>query len=117
MQILKRGDIVLLPAKVTGFSTDGAMINVEVERGRALVFDIPIDSVTVATFSLIAGDRVSLFTSEINPATVLGATKDEVWVMQDGAEKSATVSRKDVKGRLPDFEQEHPAMSGEADHG
>lgn len=117
MQILKRGDIVLLPAKVEGFSTDGMTINVETIPGMTRVFCVPVDTVTVATFALAAGDRVSLSTVEVDYATVLGATEDEVWVMPDGADKSATISRKDVIGRLPGFEPEFLAKVGEADHG
>lgn len=113
MQILKRGDIVLLPAKVEGFSTDGMMINVETVPGTTRVFGVPVDSVTVATFALAAGDRVSLSTVEIDYATVLGATDDEVWLMQDGAEKSIAIGRNNVKSRLRDAEPEWPTKCGD----
>jgi hypothetical protein len=117
MQILKRGDIVLLPAKVRGFSTDGMMVNVETIPGLTLVYDVPIDSITVATFNLTAGDRVSLSDVEVAYATVLGSTDDEVWIMPDGADKSTTISRKGIKGRLPDADPELPVEFGGVSHG
>ncbi|SCM79826.1 hypothetical protein KL86PLE_90659 [uncultured Pleomorphomonas sp.] len=117
MQILKRGDIVLLPAKVTGFSTDGEEINVEVVSDLTRIYGVPVDSVTVVTFDFAAGDRISLSDIEVDYATVLGATDEEVWVKQDGADKSTTISRKAVKGRLPDAEPELPAEFGGVSNG
>ncbi len=117
MQILKRGDIVHLPAKVTGFSTAGDVINLETVSGRVSVWAVPVDSVDVNTFNLSVGDRISLSDAECAYATVLGATDDEVWIKPDGADKSTTISRKAIKGRLPDDEPELPTEFGDVSHG
>lgn len=117
MQILKRGDIVLLPAKVEGFSIGGDAVHLETVSGRVSVWAVPVDSVDVKTFNLSVGDRISLSDAECYYATVLGATDDEVWVKPDGADKSTTISRKAVKGRLPDDEPELPAEFGDVSHG
>jgi len=99
MQVLKRDDIVLVPARVTGFSTGGSDVNLETIPGMVRIYGVPVDSVSVATFTLEVGDRVSLSDVEVDIATVHGATADEVWVRRDGDDKSITVSRSDVKSR------------------